>query len=63
MYEVGAQDRDVGLETCQDRLADAKRLHGFLICAREQMFIMRCRCSEDIAKPMRKSELHGFDPF
>ena len=63
MHKVGAEDGDVLLEPRQDGLADTERLDGLLIGASEQVFVMRCGHAEDVAKNMRESEMHGFDPF
>ncbi|MDR3531642.1 MAG: hypothetical protein P4L90_13955, partial [Rhodopila sp.] len=63
VHEVGAENRDVLLETRQDGLADAECLDGFFVGAGEQMLIVRRGQAEDIAKNMGKSEMHGGDPF
>jgi hypothetical protein len=54
MHKVGAEDRDVLLETRQHGPADPERLDGFLIRSGKQVLVARCGQAKDVAKSMGK---------
>jgi hypothetical protein len=61
--EVGAKDGDVRPELREHGPADTQGLNRLLVGAGQKVFVVRGGKPEDIAEKMRKSELHGGEPF
>jgi hypothetical protein len=63
MHQIRAQHSDIPLKAGQDGLVYSKSLKRFLIGTGKQVFIMRHRQTQDVAKDVRQGDMHWVRPL